>query len=136
MKKVMYYFSPFIVVPIIFLIVTLLEDTALLESIVPYVLFAALFIFAFAIGVLSPSKTRFDYIMTVIVPISVLVCLFIFLFFDEGCDGKLQFSLHHTLNMEYYKVWLPIALIMMVITFIASFTPIRNVVKNIFVRKK
>ena len=135
MKKVIYYFSPFIIVPFLFLIFTLLEDTAFLEAIVPYVLFAAVFIFAFVIGVFSSSKTKFDYIMTVIVPISVLVCLFIFLFFDEGCDGGPQLSLHHALNMEYYKVWLPIALIMMVITFISSFKPIRNIVKKIFVRK-
>ena len=98
-------------------------------------MFAALLLFSVVIGILSLTKTKFDYIMTVIVPISVLVPLFVFLLFDEGCDGKPQFSLHHALNMEYYKTWLPVALVMMAITFIASFKPVRNTIKNIFARK-
>ena len=125
MKKTIYYFSPFVIIPIIFLIATLLESVEILKPTAPFFLFTALFIFSLAIGVLSPTKTTFDYAITAIIPCSVLLSLFVGLFFDEGCDGKPQLSLSHALNMEYYKIWLPIVAIMTVITFIASFKPIR-----------
>ena len=125
MKKTIYYLSPFVIIPLIFSMLTLLENAEILKFIVPYFMFAILFLFSVAIGILSPAKAKFDYIMSAAVPISCFLTLFIALFFDEGCDGTPQLSIHHALNMEYYKVWLPMALIMMVITFVASFKPIR-----------
>lgn len=130
MKKTVYYFCPFIIIPILFLTLTLLESMDVLRSIMPYLLFAVLFLFSAIIGVLSPTSRKFDYIMTTLIPISVLFSLFIALFFDKGCDGKAQLSLSHATNIEYYYSWLPIAAIMMVITFIASFKSVRNIVKN------
>ena len=132
MKKAMRYFSPLVVTPMIFLIATLLENAEASEPIVPFVLFPALLLLAVAAGILSPLKTRFDYIMTALVPISVFFSLFICLFFDEGCGGTAQLSFNHALNIEYYRSWLPIALAMTVITFIFSFNPIRNFIKNKF----
>ena len=136
MKKTIYYFSPFVIIPIIFLIATLLESVEILKPTAPFFLFTALFIFSLAIGVLSPTKTTFDYVITAIIPCSVLLSLFVGLLFDEGCDGKPQLSLSHALNMEYYKVWLPIVLTIMLITFITSFKPIRSIVKSTFSFKK
>ena len=132
MKKAMRYFSPLVVTPMIFLIAMLLENTEASKPIVPFVLFPALLLLAVAAGILSPLKTRFDYVMTAIVPISVFFSLFICLFFDEGCDGIAQLSLNHALNIEYYRSWLPIALVMTIITFVFSFNPIRNFIKNKF----
>ena len=125
MKKVIYYLSPFVIIPLIFMMLALLEGAEILKSIVPYLMFATLFLFSVVIGLLSPIKTKFDYIMTAAVPISVFLSLFVALLFDEGCDGMPQLSLSHALNMEYYKIWLPIVAIMTVITFVASFKPIR-----------
>ena len=136
MKKTMYYFSPFVIFPFVFLILPLLESTDVLKPIVPYVMFATLLLSSVVIGILSPAKTKFDYIMAAAVPSSLLLSVFIALFFDEGCDGMPQLSLHHALNIEYYKAWLPIALIMMVITFIVSFKPVRNIVSNKFAYRK
>ena len=107
-----------------------------LKPTAPFFLFTALFIFSLAIGVLSPTKTTFDYAITAIIPCSVLLSLFVGLLFDEGCDGKPQLSLSHALNMEYYKVWLPIVLTIMLIMFITSFKPIRSIVKSTFSFKK
>ena len=135
MKKTMRYFSPIVVTPMIFLIATLLENTEASKPIVPFVLFPALLLLAVAVGILSPLKTRFDYVMTAIVPISVFFSLFICLFFDEGCDGTAQLSLNHALNIEYYRSWLPIALVMMILTFVFSFRTIRDSVKNAFLKK-
>ena len=132
MKKTMRYFSPLVITPIIFLIATLLENAEASEPIVPFVLFPALLLLAVAVGILSPLKTRFDYIMTALVPISVFFSLFICLFFDEGCGGTAQLSFNHALNIEYYRSWLPMTLVMTIITFVFSFNPIRNFIKNKF----
>lgn len=128
----MRYFSPLVITPIIFLIATLLENAEASEPIVPFVLFPALLLLAVAVGILSPLKTRFDYIMTALVPISVFFSLFICLFFDEGCGGTAQLSFNHALNIEYYRSWLPMTLVMTIITFVFSFNPIRNFIKNKF----
>lgn len=125
MKKTMYYLSPFVMIPLIFTVLTLLETVEALKFIAPYFMFAALFLFSAVIGVLSPGKTKFDYAMTAAVPISVFLSLFVALLFDKGCNGDPQLSLHHALNVEYYQIWLPIVAVMTIITFVASFQPIR-----------
>ena len=130
MKKAVYYFSPFVIVPIIFLITALLESVGILEPIVPYFVFASLFLFAVLIGIMSQSKAKFDYIMTAFIPLSVFLTLFVSLIFDKGCDGTPQLSLSHALNVEYYRAWLPIAIIMTAITFVFSFQPIRKFIKG------
>ena len=130
MKKAIYYVSPFVIIPIIFLITNLLESVEMLNPIAPYFVFTSLFLFAVLIGTISQSKLKFDYIITAFIPLSVFLALFVSLLFDEGCDGMPQFSLHHALNIEYYRSWLPIALAMMAITFVFSFKPIRQFIKN------
>ena len=130
MKKIIYYFSPFVINPIIFLTAALLESAEILKPIVPYFMFGALFLFAAVIGIISPSKAKFDYLITIIVPVSVFFALFIALFFDEGCDGTPQLSLSHALNIEYYRAWLPMVLVMTVIAFVFSFKPIRDFIKS------
>ena len=136
MKKAVYYISPFVIIPIIFLITSILESVEIFKPIAPHFAFTTLFLFAVIIGAISQSKAKFDYIITAIVPLSVFYALFISLLFDEGCNGTPQFSLHHALNIEYYRSWLPIALIMMVIAFVFSFKPIRNFIKSKVSSKK
>ena len=132
MKKIAYYISPFVIFTILFLLPTLLDSTEILE----FIVFASLFLFAAVLRIISPSKTRFDYLITIIVPVSVFFALFILLFFDEGCDGTPQLSLSHALNIAYYRSWLPIALVMTVIAFVFSFKPISRFIKNKVCRKK
>ena len=136
MKKAIYYVSPFVIIPIIFLITNLLESVEMLNPIAPYFVFTSLFLFAVLIGTISQSKLKFDYIITAFIPFSVFLALFVSLLFDEGCDGTPQFSLSHALNIEYYRIWLPIAIIMMVVTFAFSFKPIRKFIKGRFSFKK
>jgi len=126
MKKIIYYASPFILFPIIFGFFTLLEEIDIINSnILSVFLFVLFFVATAFLGNLSLTNKKFDYLMTGIVPLACFFALFIALFFDEGCDGTPQLSIDHALNMEYYKVWLPIVAVMTVITFVASFKPIR-----------
>ena len=126
MKKAIYYASQFVLFSIIFGIFTLLDE---IDTINPNILAVFLYVLFFVttafLGNLSLTNKKFDYLMTGIVPLACFFTLFIVLFFDEGCDGTPQLSIHHALNMEYYKIWLPIVAIMMVITFVASFKSIR-----------
>ena len=126
MKKIAYYIAPFVIFTILFLLPTLLDSTEILE----FIVFASLFLFAAVLGIISPSKAWFDYLITIIVPVSVFFALFISLFFDEGCDGTPQLSLNHALNIEYYQSWLPIALVMTVIAFVFSFEPVSRFIKS------
>ena len=126
MKKIAYYISPFVFFTILFLLTPLFDWTEILE----FIAFASLFLFAAVLGIISPSRAKFDYLITIIVPVSAFFALFIALFFDEGCDGTPQLSLNHALNIGYYRAWLPTALVMTVITFVFSFKPIRRFVKN------
>ncbi len=125
MKKAIYYIAPFIVFPLLFLLINSLDkmgtntDTWQALTLVLFFLFAAL------MGTLSPTEKKFDYLMTLLIPAAFLCTLFVSLYFDEGCDGLPQLSLHHALNMHYYRVWLPYVAIMTGITFITSFKPIR-----------
>jgi hypothetical protein len=126
MKKAMYYASPFVLFPIIFGVFTLLDEIDIINSNIMEVgSFTILFAASAFLGSLSLTNKKFDYLMTAIVHTSFLLTLFVCLFFDKGCDGTPQLSLNHALNMEYYKVWLPIIAIMTVITFVASFRAIR-----------
>ena len=126
MKKIAYYISPFVIFTLLFLLATLLDSTEILE----FIAFASLFLFTAVLGIISPSRAKFDYLITIIVPVSVFFALFISLIFDDGCDGMPQFSLSHALNIEYYRSWLPIALVVTVITFVFSFKPIRDFIKS------
>ena len=130
MKKAVYYISPFIVIPIIFLICSLLESYVFSDPAVMCVLYISLILFAALIGALSQSKARFDYIITAIIPLSVFFSLFVLLYFDEGCDGSPQLSLHHALNIEYYRTWLPVTLSVTVTSFVFSFNGIRRFIRN------
>ena len=136
MKKAIYYASPFILFPIIFGIFALLDEIDIINSnILAVFLFVLFFVTTAFLGNLSLTNKKFDYLMTVIVPLSFLLSIFVALFFDEGCDGMPQFSLHHALNIEYYRSWLPIVLAMMAITFVFSFKPIKQFIKNKFFAK-
>ncbi len=124
MKKIIYYASPIIIFPIIFFVIALLEKTDVSNAL-PVLMCIVLFVFAAVMGSLSTTNKRFDYIIASVIAVSCFLALFIGLLFDEGCDGTPQLSFHHALNMEYYKVWLPIVAIITLITFVASFKPIR-----------
>ena len=131
MKKIIYYASPFILFPIILGIFTLLDEIDIINSnILAVFLFVLFFVTTAFLGNLSLTNKKFDYLMTGIVPLACFFALFIALFFDEGCDGTPQLSIHHALNIEYYRSWLPMVLVMTVIAFVFSFKPIRDFIKS------
>ena len=126
-KKIVYYLSPLVIFPAFFLLLLFLDGTALQDHVLIGLSYTVFFVCSAIIGNLSPTDKKFDYLMTAIIPLVIACSLFIGLYFDEGCDGTPQLSLHHALNVEYYKCWLPVFIITAVTTFLASFRPIRIV---------
>ena len=125
MKKIIYYIVPFVVFPLLVLLINFLDSIEMQSNIWQALTLVLFFLFAALMGTLSPTKKKFDYLMTLLIPAAFLCTLFVSLYFDEGCDGLPQLSLHHALNMHYYRVWLPYVAVMTGITFITSFKPIR-----------
>ena len=125
MKRATYYIAPFVVFPLLVLLINFLDSIEMQSNIWQALTLVLFFLFAALMGTLSPTEKTFDYLMTLLIPAAFLFTLFVSLYFDEGCDGLPQLSLHHALNMHYYRVWLPYVAIMTGITFIASFNPIR-----------
>jgi hypothetical protein len=131
MKKIIYYAAPFVAFSLLFFLAEWMDISIL-------AFFCSLvFLLAALLGNLSWSKRKFDYAMTLIVSISLCFALFLVLFFSEdGCSGVRLYSLSHALNIEYYKLWMPIFAAAAVITFIASFKPIRIINKLRHISKK
>lgn len=125
MKKTIYYIAPFAVFPLLVLLINSLDSMEMQSNIWKPLTLVLFFLFAALMGTLSPTERKFDYLMTLLIPAAFLCTLFVLLYFDEGCDGLPQLSLHHALNMHYYRVWLPYVAIMIGITFVTSFKPIR-----------
>ena len=125
MKKTIYYLAPFAVFPLLVLLINSLDSMEMQSNIWKPLTLILFFLFAALMGTLSPTERKFDYLMSLLIPAAFLCTLFVLLYFDEGCDGLPQFSLHHALNMHYYRVWLPYVAVMTGITFITSFKPIR-----------
>ena len=125
MKKAIYYATPILVLPILFSVFSWLDGMGISSDVARAFVCIALISFSALMGSLSPTNKKFDYIMTAILPLSVFFTLFIALYFDKGCDGMPQLSIHHALNVEYYKSWAPTVAVMTATAFIASFQPIR-----------
>lgn len=125
MKKTIYYIAPFVVFPLLVLLINFLDSMEVTAAIWRALTLILFFLFAALMGTLSPTEKKFDYLMTLLIPAAFLCTLFVSLYFDESCDGLPQLSLHHALNMHYYRVWLPYVAIMTGTTFITSFKPIR-----------
>ena len=123
--KAIYYIAPFVVFPLLFLLINSLDKMGTNTDTWQALTLMLFFMFSALMGTLSPTEKKFDYLITLLTPTAFLCTLFVFLYFDEGCDGLPQLSLHHALNMHYYRVWLPYVAIMTGITFITSFKPIR-----------
>ena len=125
MKKVLYFLSPFLAFSLIFLLDELLYYIDFINYTFSFPFFITLlFLSSAIIGSLSRANRIFDYLITVTLPISFFFVLFLSLFFQEIYDC-VRFDLHHALNIEYYRAWLPWVLVMTALCFAASFKPIR-----------
>ena len=129
MKKSLYYVIPFVAVPILLLLCDVLGNKKLLPM-NPYTMSAVLLLFSVAMGFFSTTNKTFDYLLTVIMPISLFCFMFVGGFLDKECIGG-RFQLYRAINVAFQPIALQWYFLMAITTFLASFKRFRNI-KNLF----
>ncbi len=130
MKKTIYYVCPFIIIPCLCLLCEFLNKRDVLQM-NPYIFFAELFIISVIIGNLSPTHRRFDYIMTIIMPLSLFISMFIGGFIDETDLGG-RFYMYRAFEVAFQPLALMLYFMMGLTTFFASYKSFRiiNIIKS------
>ena len=123
MKKTVYYLSPFVIVPMALLLCEFLTYVNIINQ-SPYVIGITLFVVSVIIGNLSPEQRTFDYIMTVLMPLSLLCTMFIVGFLDKD-DMETRFHFYKAFKAAFQTFALQYYFMMAVSTFLASFKAIR-----------
>lgn len=125
MKKSVYYITPFIIVPILSMLLAFLDNRALIKE-STHILCVLLLFTSIIIGNITPTRKNFDYIMTVIMPLSFFCLMFIVGFLDK-CDLETRFHFDRAFKAISQPLSVKMYFMMGIITFLASFKPIRVV---------
>ena len=123
-KKKLYYVAPLIAVPLLLLLCELLDNAGILRM-SPHILGVFLFLLSFVMGFFSQTHRTFDYLMTAIMPFSLVGLMFIGGFLDKS-DLETRFHLYKAIKTVFQPIALQLYFLMAVTTFVASFKPIRN----------
>lgn len=129
MKNKLYYLLPFIVVPAATVIFDLLDRAKILQM-SPEIVLVFLVLISLAFGFFSSTGKKFDYLITVLMPLSFFLSVFIYGFFDEGFLHT-QHDLSYAFSVATRPIFLQLYIIMAVATFVASFSYFRNIKKRV-----
>ena len=106
MKKIIYYILPFIIIPITILLCEHIDNSTTISMSLFGII--APILLSFIMGILSPTHNKFDYILTVIMPLSLFCFMFIGGFFDKSdlgtmfhLDRAFKTALQPTCLIEY-----------------------------------
>ena len=124
MRKKLYYALPFIAVPALMLFCELLDNLELIKM-TPYVLGALLILCSAVFGFFSPSEKSIDYLISLIMPLSLFSTMFVVGFLDKS-DLETRFHLYKAINASFQPTVLFMYLAMAIITFIVSIKFFRN----------
>ncbi len=127
MKNKLYYVIPFVAFPILLLLSVELDNIKLLQM-NPYTISAVLLLFSVAMGFFSTTYRTFDYLLTIIMPISLFCCMFVGGFLDKS-DLETRFHLYKAVNTAFQPIVLQLYFLMAITTFLASFKRFRNIKK-------
>ena len=96
-KKVIYYLSPFILIPALFILLILIDGLIPVPSffgIIVYILFAVL---SFLIGRRSPSKHKVDILIAAVSALAMFAFMFVINFLDAG-ETYSRFDMRHAIG--------------------------------------
>ncbi len=124
MKKKLYYILPFIVVPALMLFCELLDNTELLKM-NPYIMGAFLLLFSALFGFLSPSDRSVDYVIAIVMPLSLFCFMFVVGFLSTDDLGT-RFYLYKAVDTSFQPIALFLYVAMTIIAFVASLKVFRN----------
>lgn len=124
MKKKLYYAIPFVAVPLLVLLCEFFDNMNLLQM-SPYIFSAVLILFSSVMGFFSPTHRKFDYLLTVMIPLSLFCCLFFGGFLDKT-DIETRFHLYKAVNTAFQPVSLHLYFLMAISALLASYKCVRN----------
>ena len=127
MKKKLYYVIPFVAVPILLLLCDVLDNKKLLQM-NPYMISAVLLLFSVAMGFFSTTNKTFDYLLTVIMPISLFCFMFVGGFLSLS-DLESRFHLYKAVKTAFQPICLQLYFLMGITAFFASFKHFRKIKK-------
>ena len=131
MKKILYYLTPFIVIPLVTLIVDFLDEVGLINM-TPLSFVIILALIGIVIGNLSSASKKFDYIIALLVPIAFFVLMFVLGLFETACDDEPLLSVRIAFETAIQPWAIVNYIIMAVATFFASYKSLRisEILKN------
>ena len=129
MKKKLYYVTPFVAVPLLLLLCEVLDNMNLLPM-SPYILSAILLLFSGAMAFFSLSSKTFDYLLTLIMPLSLFLCMFVVGFLGESDLGT-RFHLYKAVDAAFQPIALLLYFLMAIVAFLTSFKHFRDIKKRI-----
>ena len=129
MKKKLYYVTPFVAVPLLSLLCVVLDNMNLLPM-SPYILSAIFLLFSGAMAFFSPSSKTFDYLLTLIMPLSLFLCMFVVGFLGESDLGT-RFHLYKAVDAAFQPIALLLYFLMAIVAFLTSFKHFRDIKKRI-----
>ncbi len=127
MKKKLYYIIPFVTTPLLMLLCEFLDNMNLV-SLNLYALIALCTLYSVGVGFFSPTHRKFDYLLSAIMPLSLLVFMFVVGLLDKS-DLETRFHLYKAVNAAFQSTALLTYLFMAISTFLFSFQPLRNIRK-------
>ena len=131
MKKKLYYVMPFAVVSTLMCLCELMDNLGLIPM-SPFILVALMLLSSAVFGFFSSSDRLFDYLMTLITPLSLFCFMFIIGFLGKN-DLSTRFHLYKAFNAAFQPIALVLYFGMATVTLLASckyFRKLKNHSKN------
>ena len=128
MKKKLYYAIPFIAIPALLLLLELFDNSGIFKM-SPYIIAACLMVACAVFGFFSSSERFSDYLLTLILPLSLFCFTFIGGFLEETDTAPL-FSLSHASEVSFQPFYLLMYACMAAVTFLTSIKAFRNLKKR------
>ena len=125
MKRKLYYLMPFIVVPILMMLLEVLDNAELLKM-NPYIIGGVLALSSAVFGFLSPSNKSMDYLLTLIMPLSFFCTMFVVGFLGKDDMGG-RVHIYKAVDAAFQPIALILYFAMAIITLLASLKCFRTI---------
>ena len=127
MKKVLYYLSPFVIIPFLAISMESIDNIGLIK-LSPIIVFVVFIAVSAIIGNITPIKNKSDYVITAFMPFALFLTTFVIGFLEKD-DLETRFNLDKAIEAAFQPLFLVLYVIMGLITLLASSKKIRIIKK-------
>ena len=120
MKKVIYYITPFVMFPVVLLLCNYIRYHITYTTVIIITIFLSLMM-----GLLSPTRHKFDYLMTVIMPFA-MICVFFVIGFLDNSEFNARFDWHRGFKTATQPLLLVDCCCIAISTFLSSYQKFRT----------